>query len=124
MPRRATVDGAVQRYIADNVVTPGELTQLTSIQEAKNGPEALPAKLDQYQGKMTPLGADRYAAFKAALPQGGGNALQILSGQVQAPAVLPAWYPANFDLQRAAIAFKQLLTHQAQNRGKDPDAFA
>jgi hypothetical protein len=125
MPQSVSLDSGVQRIVHDEVVTPGELAWLARLRQARDTPGDIPAKLDQYEAKMTPAGQDRYAGFKAALqaPPQNGNALDVLSGRVRAPARLPAWY-GNYDLAHAAAGIKQILAHQAANRGKQAEDFA
>lgn len=112
------LEGAVSRALADNVLTQADLARLGRTRTAERAPAALAQTLAPHVDRMTGPARDNFAAFEAALPAaaaaGGGSALDVLTGRVAAPRRLPRWYPAGYDLGRAAETVRAMLVEQGE----------
>ncbi|MCK6549227.1 hypothetical protein L6R52_25515, partial [Myxococcota bacterium] len=113
------LDAALARATRDGVLSRTDLENLGESRAARRDPEGVAKKLDGFAKKMEPSTYDRFVAFKTALrAQGGGvRALDLLTGKAAPLRTLPAWYPARYDLTRAADEVRDVLLAQGELRG-------
>lgn len=113
------LDAALARATRDSVISRTDLENLGESRAARRDPEGVAAKLDGFARKMEPSTYDRFHAFKRALgaPSAGVRALDLLTGRAQPLRTLPEWYPAKYDLARAADEVRDVLLVQGELRG-------
>jgi hypothetical protein len=86
-----TLDTAVSRISADNVITRSELAATARLANAKRDPAALQAKLDAFSGNMTERARVAFDAFKTGVAAGTlPEALAALARPSRDAAVLSA----------------------------------
>jgi hypothetical protein len=113
MPR-LSLDTAVSRIAADQIISRKELADTADLAAVRDDPQGLIDRLTPVAGQMTGRAADAFEGFKAAVAAGNPDAVANLQKESLDAPKLPAWMPAQFDMNKAVDGAKQMLIAQGE----------